>query len=204
MMSPAVDEPAIRRAFRAWWHDLTDADNDGFNRQRGPLARLRRIDLADGPAGRSPDVIAALAEEPFRTLCNRIAPLYSLGDLADDRVEDLVTAAVTLARIREEVRGRTTAQCLGGPDDDSRVMKEGRFQALMRSETSADLFDQARRLPDLLDGAAPVGELGASLLLWRRTPWVRRNWARDYYHLDLGGRERVVAIAEPAPLQDGA
>lgn len=209
-MNAAIDEPAIRRVFRTWWHGLTDADNAGLNRQRGPLARLRRIDLADGPAGRSPDVIAALSEESFRTLCNRITALYPLGDLADDRVEDLVTAAVTLARIREEPhdpgkRDRPTAWLLGGKDDESRVMKEGRFLALMRAETSADLFDQARRLPELLGGAAPVGELGASLLLWRRTPWVRRNWARNYYRLDLHDRQDDTPMdAEPASLPNGA
>lgn len=84
-------------------------------------------------------------------------------------------------------------------------MKDGRFRNLMRAETSADLFDQARRLPDLLKGAAPVGELGASLLLWRSTPLVRRDWARDYYHLDLGGRERSGSeTPTAAPASPGA
>lgn len=189
-MSSPLDEYAIRSVFYHWWNGLTDMENAGLNRQRGPLARLRRLDLVQGPTGRAPDVVGALMEDNFRDLCGRIEPLWSLHDLRDDRVEDLVTAAATLSRIRDNPRVRSTAHLLGAPEDKDRVMKEGRFTALMRVRTSTDLFDQARRLPDLLDGKAPVGELGASLLLWRSQPWVRRNWARDYFHLDLNGRER--------------
>lgn len=198
-MDRTIDERAIRDVVRRWWRDLTDAANAGLNRRRGALARLRRIDLEEGPAGPAPDVIAAMTEEAFRDLCRAVEPHYSLHQLRDDRIEDLVTAAVTLARIRDEPRGpTTTARLLGGRDDDGRKMKEGRFLGLMRAETSADLFDQARRLPDLLDGTAPVGELGASLLLWRRVPRIRRNWARDYYGLDLGGRESAAPAATPS------
>lgn len=189
-MKPAFNDADLRSALYQWWNGLTDMENGGLGRRRGPLARLRRLDLTHGPAGRAPDVVGAMMEADFRDLCRRIDPLWSLHDLGDNRVEDLVTVAVTLSRIRDNIRGKSPAQLLGGRDDSDRAMKEGRFTALMRAETSADLFDQARRLPDLLEGKAPVGELGASLLLWRSQSWVRRNWARDYFHLDLNGRER--------------
>lgn len=182
----------LRGVFRRWWHGLTDADNNDQFRQRGVLAQLRRIDLIEVHGRRAPDVVGALIEEPFRDLIRAVQPHHDLHQMRDERIEDLVTAAVTLARLRQDVRYRTTAQLLGGKKDEDRVMKEGRFLALMRCDTPADLFDQARRLPPLLKNEAPVGELGVSLLLWRTTPSVRRDWARDYYHLDLGGRERRV------------
>lgn len=195
----------LRGVFRRWWQGLTDAANGGGLRQRGALARLRRIDLIETNGRRAPDVIAALMEEPFRELIKAVQPYHDLRQMQDERIEDLVTAAVTLARLRQDVRYRTTAQLLGGKKDEDRVMKEGRFLALMRSDTPADLFDQARRLPPLLNNEAPVGELGTSLLLWRTTPSVRRDWARDYYHLDLGGRERrTPETSGPAPAAAGA
>src|SRR5690606_15609963 len=106
--------------FRRWWYGLTDAADDGLNRNRGAIARLRRIDLAEGPAGPGPDVIAALTEEPFRDLLKALQPLHDFHELHDDRIEDLVTAAVTLMRLREDAPG-TTARLLGGRDDDQRT-----------------------------------------------------------------------------------
>ena len=195
----------LRGVFRRWWQGLTDAAHDGLLRQRGDLARLRRIDLIEVHGRRAPDVVAALIETPFRDLIQAVQPYHDLHQMQDERIEDLVTAAVTLARLRQDVRHRNTAQLLGGKKDEDRVMKEGRFLALMRSDTPADLFDQARRLPDLLKNEAPVGELGVSLLLWRTAPSVRRDWARDYYHLDLGGRERrAPETLGPAPTAAGA
>ena len=191
----------LRGIFQGWWIGLTDAAHDGLRRQRGELAELGRIDLVAEGGRNAPDVMAALLRESFRNLVSDVDPIHSLNDLQGPAIEDLVTAAVTLARLRQDVRHRTTAQLLGGRKDEDRLMKEGRFLALMRSDTPADLFDQARRLPGLLKGEAPVGELGASLLLWRTTPSVRRDWARDYYHLDLGSRERrVPEIPGPAPV----
>lgn len=191
----------LRGVFRRWWFGLTDAANNGSNRKRAALAKLRRINLIQTAARRAPDVISALVEEPFRDLIQAVQPIHDLHQMQDERIEDLVTAAVTLARLRQDVQHhRTTAALLGGHKDEDRLMKEGRFLALMRSNSPADLFDQARRLPDLLKGEAPIGELGASLLLWRTTPSVRRDWARDYYHLDLGGRERrAPETSGPAP-----
>jgi hypothetical protein len=185
---------ALGRVFWSWWSAMTDASNGGANRDRADIARLARVDLVGADQWRTPDVIAALSIERFRELCHKIEPAFPLHDLKDDRAEDLVTAAVVLARIRESASG-SVAQALGGAEDKDRRLKEGRFLALMRVQTSADLFDQARRLPDLLGNAAPVGDLGASLILWRREPWVRRDWARQYYHLDL-------RRGAPAPTQD--
>ncbi|QCI66839.1 type I-E CRISPR-associated protein Cse2/CasB [Phreatobacter stygius] len=177
---------SIERHFREWWEGLTDAGNDGRKADRAALARLRRIDLAPFGEKREPDLTLAFSEAAFRNLYRRIR---GIGELSEDREPDLATAAVTLAHIRQDAARRKTAAMLGGPDDDARKMKEVRFLRLMRVSTAGDLFNEARRLSALLDRQAPVGELGASLLLWRHVPRVRRDWARAYYGLDVEGLE---------------
>jgi CRISPR type I-E-associated protein CasB/Cse2 len=196
----------LESIFWRWWSGLNDVAHDGANQNRGALARLRRIDLVDGVSGRAPDVVSALVVEPFRDLVRAVDPIFSLHQMQGDRIEDLVTVAVTLSRIRSKV-GYATAKRLGGQKDvTENLMKEGRFLALLRTSTSADLFDQARRLADLLGGEAPVGELGMSLLLWRRSPTIRLDWARDYYKLDLNSsRERGIGTtAGDEPVSAGA
>ncbi|MBN8943569.1 MAG: type I-E CRISPR-associated protein Cse2/CasB [Rhizobiales bacterium] len=187
----------IEGVFHDWWEGLTDSKNDGRRADRAALARLRRLDMADFGQGLEPDLTLALGEDGFRKLYRRIR---AIKDLPEDYEPDLVTAAVTLARIRKDAAKRKTAAMLGGPDDDARKMKEVRFLRLMRVSTSGDLFNEARRLAALLDRQAPVGELGASLLLWRHVPRVRRDWARAYYGLDTEGLEPTETdIAKPEP-----
>ena len=199
----------LESIFWRWWSGRNDVAHDGANQDRGALARLRRIDLVDGGSGRAPDVVSALVEEPFRDLVRAVDPIFSLHQMQDGRIEDLVTVAVTLAHIHTNTGKPTTAERLGAKKrtaDGDLVMKEGRFLALLRTSTSADLFDQARRLANLLGGEAPVGELGMSLLLWRTSPTIRRDWARDYYKLDLfPSRERGLgATTGDEPVSAGA
>lgn len=184
---------ALQRVFYLWWRNLTDAGNEGRNADRAALARLRRLDLIDFGEGPQPDVAKALTEEAFRSLYLRIRP-------PEDREADLVVAAVTLARIRTDSPHQTTAGLLGGHDEENRKMKQSRFLRLMRVSTSGDLFDQARRIANLLGGSAPVGELGASLLQWRHDPHVRRDWARAYYGLDRSNSHN----SDQQPAQAGA
>jgi CRISPR type I-E-associated protein CasB/Cse2 len=176
---------AFRPVFYHWWRNLTDAGNEGRNADRAALANLRRLDLTDFGEGPRPDVAKALTQDAFRNLYLKIQPL------AEDREADLVIAAVTLARIRTDAPGQTTAGLLGGRDEEDRKMKQSRFLRLMRVSTSGDLFDQARRIANLLGGTAPIGELGASLLLWRHVPSVRRDWARAYYGLDRSNSDNL-------------
>ncbi len=168
---------SIKSVFFGWWIKLTDADNEGRHADREDVARLRRLDLIDFGQGPEPDVAMALTIGAFQKLYREIAP-------TKEQEGDLVVAAATLARIRTDVRGQTTAGLLGGHDEESRRMKQTRFLRLMRVSTSGELFGQARRIANLLGGSAPVGELGASLLLWRQDQRVRRDWARAYYGLD--------------------
>lgn len=184
-MQKPLDPGAISTVFHHWWSDL---ESNRLENNRAARARLRRLDLVSGPNGATPDVLGALMEPALRDLVKRINPHWCLHDLRDQRIEDLVVAASTLARIRIH-SGQKAATLLGGPNDEVRKMKEGRFLSLMRCKTPADLLDQGRRIAALLDGTADVGDLGLSLMLWRTQPWVRRNWARDYYHIDLKGRE---------------
>ncbi|MDZ5649990.1 type I-E CRISPR-associated protein Cse2/CasB [Nitrospirillum sp. BR 11828] len=186
----------FRPLFQGWWDGLTDAANGHLNPNRAALARLRRLDTRDDGTGPVPDLATALTEEAFRRLYRtaRAWQPQTLLPLAWD--EALVVVAATLAHVRADQPGRKTAALLGGPDDGTpRLLAEARFLRLMRVETAAELMDQARRLVALLGRAAPVGELGASLFLWRARPQVRRAWARAYYGLEPAGR----SAAAPTP-----
>ncbi|MDE1145773.1 MAG: type I-E CRISPR-associated protein Cse2/CasB [Azospirillaceae bacterium] len=203
---PAGDRPRdlfglYKPVFQDWWDGLTDAANDHTNPQRGPLARLRRLGIYDSPTGPLPDVATALSEGAFQHLYKAVRgrqPRAEEGGkrLSDDQEESLVVVAATLAHVRGHRPGRTAA-LLGGPEDGPpRLLAEARFLRLMRVETAAELMDQARRLVALLGREAPVGDLGASLFLWRVLPKVRRDWARSYYGLDLAGH----GAAKPGPI----
>ncbi|WP_337188083.1 type I-E CRISPR-associated protein Cse2/CasB [Phenylobacterium sp.] len=175
----------LARTFWLWWEQLRNP-KDARGPDRAALARLRRIDRVATVDGRPPDVLAALCEPAFRDLCAAVEPLRSLGRFEDERVEELVAAAAAVVRVRERASG-PVARALGGAKVEERRMSEGRFLTLLRVETTGDLFDQACRLGDLLEGGADVGDLGASIFLWRSRRSVRSAWARDYYHIHPGG-----------------
>ncbi|WP_204337694.1 hypothetical protein, partial [Klebsiella pneumoniae] len=67
-----------------------------------------------------PDETEALGVGAFRGLFRRIRGIEKLPNGYEP---DLVTAAVTLAHIRQDAGKRKTAAMLGGPDDDARKMK---------------------------------------------------------------------------------
>lgn len=196
-MSRALNE-ALRMAFYNWWASLHDIHNDGKHADRGQLAKLRRLDLVDYGDGPAPDYVTALSREPFHELEKKIESILN-QKLSPNQQEDLVIVASTLAQIRQNDGGKTAA-ALGGQKDEDRIMKETRFLRLMRVQTAAELFDQARRLSALLKNKAPVGDLALSLFRWREDPAVRRNWARAYYHLDQGGFETDPSSTEPSQL----
>jgi hypothetical protein len=170
--------------FETWWHRMNATDKDGGRgdtADRADAARLRRVDLVDGGTGPRPDIATALTVESFRRLHQRTRHYAQQFDAWE---ESLVAAAIALAHVRTDVPGRTTAMLLGGnADADQRLMADARFLRLIRAGSSGELMDQGRRLVALLKGAAPVGDLGASLLLWLDDPNRRREWARAFYGL---------------------
>lgn len=182
-------EAFLKGVFLDWWQELNDVEGGGKSPDRGELARLRRLGTTDYGSGNEPDVAQALTAGAFRQLHARIKP-EPKGEA------DLVVAAYALAHIREHVPGVKTATLLGGPQDEDRRMKEARFLSLMRTQTSGDLFDQARRLVALLGRTAPVDELGYALYDWRRNPHIRRDWARAYYGLDTYGYEPTASVTD--------
>jgi CRISPR type I-E-associated protein CasB/Cse2 len=143
-------------------------------------------------AGREPTVVispacavsvrskAALTIDAFRSLYRLARPF---GEDAIEWDERLVVAAVTLAHVRADAPGRLAAQLLSGAEPDHKLMSEARFLRLMRARTPAELLDEGRRIAALLKSGAPVGDLGASLLLWLDDPHRRRIWAQAYYRL---------------------
>ena len=193
-----ADDPTkiLMPVFSRWWNAITDARNQGRNADRAALAQLRRLKLNDFGEGPRPDVALAMTLDAFRDLYLKVS--RAGARLPPDWESDLVVAAVTLAHVRSDAPGQSTAGMLGGRDADQRKMKEARFLRLMRVSTAADLFNQTRRLTALADGKAPVGDLGASLLFWRSQPNVRRDWARAYYGLDRPSSEYPDQPAAPA------
>ena len=115
-------ERNLAGVFQRWWNRLNDVAKDGAGKDRPALARLRRITMTRDD---TPDVLAALNEPAFRQLCSEVDRVWGLHELADDRVERLLTAAVTLAHIKQDAPGQSTAGLLGGKDDPDRAMKEG-------------------------------------------------------------------------------
>ena len=95
----------------------------------------------------------------------------------------LVAAVLTRVRSGGKEGAAPTAARLGEKkdrsDEASRLMAEARFKHLIRAGSDAELLDHGRRIVALLGRDAPVGHLGASLLLWG--PSVVRQWAFDYY-----------------------
>jgi CRISPR system Cascade subunit CasB len=178
--------------FQDWWSSLTDAEHDGRNADRAGLAQLRRIGRVSAEGSAEPDLAVALTVNAFRALYKRIGARTDRAEHPDWDL-DLVIAATALAHVREHKQGQTTASLLWGADLQTPLMAESRFKRLIRSDSAGDLFDQARRLVALLKDKAPVGELGASLFLWRTQPKIRRDWARAYYRLDRSGEAATPA-----------
>ena len=176
-----------RTVFHDWWSDMMQ-DGQPDARDRATVAILRRLDLVEGLNGPEPDVVGALMVQGFRRLRDRVAGIEKAAGhkMSDEKEMALTIAARALADLRVH-QALHPASALGG---DPPVMSESRFKAFMRADNDADLFDHARRIAALIGKTATdTGELGRSLYLWRRSPAIRRDWARRYYELDRGGQE---------------
>jgi len=167
----------LKHKFTTWWRDLADADHDGLNRNRAQMAHLQRLRLTEYGDVSEPDVIKAFGIDAFKTLHAIIKP-------PREHEADLVVVAYVLGHIRK-TSDQHPAAALGQGDPPR--MNATAFTSLMRSETTGQLFEHARRIAALLEQSAHVGELSASLYLWRRAPHIRREWARAYYGLDTYG-----------------
>jgi len=180
-MADAYDQ--LHPVFARWWRRLNAADDAGARgdgADRGDIARLRRVGVFESGLGPRVDVATALTIDGFRDLYRRVR---AFGDGSVEWDERLVVAAVTLAHVRTDTGGGLTGRLLGGAESEHKVMAEARFLRLMRVRTPAELLDEGRRIAALLKSGAPVGDLGASLLLWLDDPHRRRIWAQAYYGL---------------------
>lgn len=208
---------------RAWWRGLQSLDKDGKSiligsaekpRNRAALANLRRINEIEG--GGAVDIGAALGTPAFRDLIRRLRTSLAEGKFSNRRVADWLSgddpemapftiAAAALARVRDDSGNKkdtcgATARLLGaarseGGDKDDHLFAEARFKQLIRTRDDwPGLMRQARRIAAILEREAPVGDLGASLILWnagsndpadRKTPNIIRAWAFQYYQRDF-------------------
>lgn len=221
MSSHPNDYKLLAGAFTSWWRELQSLEDasgkpkrrDGVEiaSDRASLAQLRRINVISGENG-APlvDVGRAMGIEAFRALVSRIAALSLHNNhvrkwLANDALtlEPFAIAAAALARIREDSSSNekdkrgSTARLLGA--GESRPLAEVRFKRLIRCQNDwPDLMIQARRIAAILERRAPVGDLGASIVLWNADPSIVRDWAFQYYQEDFEPAPAVPAAAAPA------
>jgi CRISPR type I-E-associated protein CasB/Cse2 len=193
---------AIATICAGWWCDLNNLDlNPGAAKRaggldRGAIAELRRIGTVDGEHGEHVDVALAASCTHFMILHQRLRGCLLARDAGwathfartSDFDEAVAVVASTLARIRNDkgdfAPSNRVAVMLGrekGRDDDAKLMAEARFKRLMRTSDWPGLLDQGRRIVALIKTDVPVGDLGASLLLWNIGPRVKRDWAFAYY-----------------------
>lgn len=209
----ANDYDALSQVCREWWASMQELEKDGEvvrPRDRAALAELRRIDVADFDGTPVVDIGYALSIPAFRDLIRRLRKAEHEKALSNARllrwlqgsndappeVAPFAVAAATLARVKEDCgkpgdkRGET-GRLLGAPrsegaDKEDRLLAEARFKRLIRTRGDwPDLMRQARRIAALLERKAPVGDLGASLILWNADPGTARDWAFRYYGRDF-------------------
>ena len=174
----------------AWWRSLRGLDEHGkavmINGKEKPpdraaLAELRRIGVVVLDGAPYVDEAGALSISAFRQLVRRLGITPAAVSAGGSRgLAPVAIAAATLARIREDAgSGGTglTARMLGEGGDESRLLAEARFKRLIRTRNDPPaLHAQARRVAAVLERKAPVGDLGASLILWDRDPRITRYW----------------------------
>ncbi len=191
-----------------WWRKLQGLDEESKPRNppkapdRRALAELRRLGIIEFGGVQEVDVAAALNICAFRDLIRGLGADKpgKYGGPAFD-LAPYVIAATTLARIRADSGGGkrgATAHLLGQPRGESgnedRLFAEARFKRLIRTRGDwPGLMAQGRRIAAILECEAPVGDLGASLILWNTDPYIARDWAFQYY------QQREFEPAAPAP-----
>lgn len=214
------DYSAIAKVCTEWWRELQSLNAGGKPigdppkaPDRAALAQLRRIGVVDCGGAPAVDVTRALDISAFRMLMMRLRSL-AIGNgrvklwLASEgrEWETFAVAATALAHVRADVGGHrrgATAKLLGQPrgeggEGEDRLFAEARFKRLIRTRDDwPGLLAQSRRIAAILDGQAPVGDLGASLILWNADPHVTRDWAFHYYQREFAapGREADIANA---------
>ncbi len=205
------DYDVLADVFTMWWRSLQRLDGSDkpirtsgtgtpLPPNRQALAELRRIGIVDEDGTPAVDVARALSIPAFGDLIKRLRNEPNLSQsvklwLTNDRpcLEPFAIAAATLARVREDSntgsRRGVTAKLLGSErskEAKEPLFAEARFKRLVRCRNDwPDLMAQARRIAAILEKKAPIGDLGASLVLWNTDPHISRDWAFQYYQRDF-------------------
>ncbi|MEQ1670271.1 MAG: type I-E CRISPR-associated protein Cse2/CasB [Hyphomicrobium sp.] len=214
------DYDVLAGVFTNWWRGLQGLSKSGNPiliggspkpPNRKALAELRRINIAVEGGQDAVDVTRALSIDAFRELVQHLRA----SDLAPDStvrtwlradgmcLEPVAIAAAAVARIRRDTGGKSdwtgaTAKMLGAGFPDDQVFAEARFKRLMRCRNDwPGLMGQARRIAAILEREAPVGDLGASLVLWNHDPRISRDWAFQYFQKSFEEPEAPLPAASP-------
>jgi CRISPR type I-E-associated protein CasB/Cse2 len=185
----------LRWACRKWWRDLNGVDSNGAQHRahadRAARAALRRIGSDYGEQGSEIGLVHAFTIRRFHLLRSAVANAYKNNErqIREELLsERTALAAAVLARINDDLpdpdrdtKHPSTAKLLGRSREgsDEPLFAEARFRRLIRTDHAADLLPQMVRAIAILGRKAPVGELGASLLLWG--PAVKKRWSFDYW-----------------------
>lgn len=201
------DYKAIAEVCTGWWRALRSLNGAGEPIQlgngspkapdRAALAELRRLGVIELGGAPAVDIGQALSSSAFLKLFAdlRGAPISEKSRVrrwlygGQPCLEPFAIAAATLAHIRSDAGGKgrgATARLLGAPRSEGgasedRLFAEPRFKRLIRTNDWPGLLAQARRIAAILERQAPIGDLGASLILWNADPGIVRDWAFQYY-----------------------
>lgn len=141
---------------RDWWREL--------QQDTGARARLRRCHTP-GEALLYPNTFSLMQRLGWR----------------GQRGERVAALAAVLAHVRED-DSRPVARAIGRKtlkDEDSALLKEGRFRRLMTVRDADELQTAMTRLVAHLGGRVNVADLASSMLMW--TDRTRADWAYGYY-----------------------
>jgi CRISPR type I-E-associated protein CasB/Cse2 len=214
------DYAALSAIFTVWWRELQGLQAKsgkpimiaGLPKKsdRQALAELRRIGIVDEGGMPAVDLARAISIPAFGILIGRLQSPKAIsgtlkGWLAGDtmQLDPFAIAAATLARIRQDSGKEqlgATAKLLGDGFPETHVFAEPRFKRLLRCRDDwPDLMSQARRVGAILERQAPIGDLGASLVLWNSNPRIRRDWAFQYYQKNYEAADDSAAAPAPVP-----
>jgi hypothetical protein len=211
-MKPFERFDGLEKACFSWWAALADPDDQGrmtAGADRAALARLRRLGSA-AEADLDVALATALSEPAFcggfqqkgrrhEGLLDRISGLEGAHVLSQklSLAPKVLVAAIVMADVRRSRPGASFGRLLRDAQSDADGVTpsgKARFLRLLRTEELSFLLPQARRLTRLLNREAPVGQLGASMILWtdpRDGASRRSRWALDFFQPSLA--------ADPAP-----
>lgn len=184
---------------RTWWRSLNGIDKEGKEDRdradRQARAELRRAGSVASDGGDAINLIRAFGVERFHGLKRAIdAKIDRIGE------EKVALAAIALAHVEhdrmqgEDAEPPKTAALLG--EGDPPLFAEARFKRLIRTDNPAELLPQVIRVVKILGKTVPVGDLGASLLLWG--PDVKKRWAFAYWQKKFIPAEPLAETSEQA------